>query len=309
LPSSTSETNLGFADLEKSLESTVLESYVQLTFGNIEAFLDGVALGRSLHFVGVLPKDVAFGVNPPALQKDRRLYKHRNVRILSKNLDVHLSEDGSVGWVYDEISYRVEYMGREASIPIRSTAVYIRDVERWVQVAEHLSYGIPTGEIISLAARDELREGPPFKTDHGDSRRLSASLVGLVARYLNGSSASHNLVFDAPDSLVLLPAAEQEFHASEAAEAPALAETFSQGTTAAIREFRVQYSPSKRVAWVVANIGVRTSFNGDPLDIQLRGSFVLEKRKDKGWGLVQTHISVPLLERQLSERVFGPAGS
>ena len=299
------EADLGLEELRKSLESTVLENYVQLTFGNIEAFLDGVATEREVQFIGVTPRDVVVGVNPAALQKDRRLYRHRRPHILSKNLDVHLSEDGSVGWVYDEVSYRIEYMGREASVPIRSTALYVRDVERWVLVSEHLSYGVPMSDLVALVARGDFKAGTIMKTENGPSEALSASLVGLVGRFVNGSS-SDEVVFDDEDTLILLPGPEQEFHGFESLDAPALAEIFGTASTVAVQTFRVQLSLSKRVAWMVANLSVRSEFNGDEFEIPLRGSFVLERRRDKGWGLVQAHVSAPLSEKELSARVFGP---
>lgn len=303
--SSSQEADLGLDDLRKSLESTVLENYVQLTYGNIEAFLDGVASEREVQFVGVTPRDVVVGVNPAALQKDRRLYRHRKLRILSKNLDVHLSEDGSVGWVYDEVSYRVEYMGREASIPIRSTALYVRDVERWQLVAEHLSYGLPISDLVSLVARGDLKAGTALKTKHGASRKLSASLAGLVGRFLNGT-ASEPVVLDDEETLLLLPSSEQEFHGLDAMNASALSESFGAVSTIAVKGFRVQLSSSKRVAWLVANLSVRSDLNGDEIVVPLRGSFVFERRRDKGWKLAQAHVSAPLPEKELSARVFGP---
>lgn len=304
--SSNLEADLGLDDLRKSLESTVLENYVQLTYGNIEAFLDRVAREREVQFIGVTPNDIVVGVDPPKLQKDRRLYRQRRLRILSKNLDVHLSEDGSVGWVYDEVSYRVEYMGREASIPIRSTSLYLRDVERWVLVAEHLSYGMPIGELISVVARGNFRKGGSMETEHGPSKEVSASLVGIVGRFVNGSSDGV-LVHEDDSALLLLPGPEQEFHGVEGLDAPPLSQTFGEDATVAVQDYRVQLSSSKRVAWLVANLSARGDFNGDTIEIPLRGSFVLEKRGEGDWLIAQAHISAPFTESELSSRVFGPA--
>ncbi len=303
--SSGSEADLGLEELRKSLESTVLENYVQLTYGNIEAFLDRVAMDGEVQFIGVTPGDIVVGVNPPGLQEDRRLYRRRRLRILSKNLDVHLSQDGSVGWVYDEVSYRVEYMGREASIPIRSTSLYLRDVERWVLAAEHLSYGVPIGELISVVARGDFRKGAPMKTEQGTSKKLSASLVGIVGRFVNGIGTGR--LFHSDDSsLLLLPGPEQEFHGEECLSAPPLSRAIGEGATVAIKNYRVRLSSSRRVAWIVVNLSARGEFNGDLLKIPLRGSFVLERRGAGEWLIAQAHISAPWSENELSALVFGP---
>lgn len=299
-------TDLGLEELRAALESTVLENYAQLSYGNIEAFLDGVSSGREVQLVGPTPDNVVVGTKPTVLQDDHRLYRQYKPTILSKNLDVHLSQDGSVGWVYDEVSYRVPYMGREASIPIRSTAVYVRDVERWILVAEHLSYGIPIAEIIALAARGELARGRDIKTHHGDSKKLSGTLVGLLGRLVNGRIDEGTVVKE-ERTLLLLPAPDQEFHAQDAVDAPSLASLFGDSSSVAIRDFRIEMAPNRRTAWSLVNLAVRTNLNDEILTIGLRGSFVFERRGNEGWAVVQAHISAPLLEEQLSTWVFGPS--
>ena len=297
--SSGQQEDLGLAELRRTLESTVLENYEQLTYGNIEAFADGVATEQDLQVAGVTPSDLLVGRSPAKLRKDRRLFKQRQPRILSKNLEVHLSKDGSVGWVSDEASYRVDFEGREASIPIRSTAVYVRDVDRWVMAAEHLSYGVPIADVLRLAAGGELHAMPPLKTSFGGSRKRTAPLLGLVGSFINIGGAE---VLAATDTLVLLPGQEQEFRDGEAL---ALAQIFGDRSTAALREFRIQFAKSKRVAWILASLAIRTERNGDTVEVPLRASFVLEREGQGDWGIVQAHVSAPLLESQISERVFG----
>ncbi len=297
--SSGQQEDLGLGELRKTLESTVLENYEQLTYGNIEAFADGVASELDLQMAGVTPSDLLVGRSPAKLRKDRRLFQDRQPRILSKNLDVHLSKDGSVGWVSDEVSYRVDFEGREASIPIRSTAVYVRDVDRWVMAAEHLSYGLPIADILRLATAGELQQAAHLKTDFGGSRKRAAPLLGLVGSFINIGGAE---VLAAKETLVLLPGQQQEFHDGDA---PALAMLFGDRSTAALREFRIQFAESKRVAWILASLAIRTEHNGDTVEVPLRASFVLEREGQGDWSIVQAHVSAPLLESQLSERVFG----
>jgi len=302
LPASSEEqADFGLEELRKNLESTVLENYDQLNNGNVEALMDGVAIDRKLQIVGVTPSDIIVGKSPAALGEDRRLYRERDVQILSKNLDVHLSRDGSVGWVYDEISLRVGFEGREASIPIRSTAVYVRDVDRWVLAAEHLSYGFPVTDVFRLAAQGKLAKVPRLKIDYGGPRERAAPLIGLAGVFVNrgdlGTPATNR-----SDTLVLLPGPELEFHN---AIAPALSTLFGPGTTVAVREFRIEVAETKRVAWMLASLTIQAKFNGDPTSIPLRASFVFERGKEDGWGIVQAHLSVGLEQEQLSAHVFG----
>lgn len=304
LPAASEEQpDLGLNELRQSLESTVLENYDQLTYGNIEAYVDGVAVDRNLQIIGVEPDDVLVGNSPAGLHEDRRIYKGRNLRILSKNLDVQLSRDGSVGWVFDEASYRVDVGGREASIPIRSTAVYVRDVDRWVIAAEHLSYGVPVPDIVVLAAQQRINGLTKIKTDYGGSRERAAPLIGLVGTFIN-IGGNEALAVDRGNTLVLLPGPEQEYHNEIP---PSLAAQFGRDTTVALKEFRIQIAESKRVAWMIASLAIRTERNGDLMSIPLRASFVFEREAQKEWVIVQAHISAPVPEDVLSEMALGGA--
>src|SRR5690606_18769337 len=91
-----------------------------------------------------------------AAGRDRRLYRVLGPTLLTKNLELQLSEDGSVGWLFDEMSYRVPYGGRMASIPIRNTSVFVRDFDRWVLVLEHQAYAVSIDELRGMAAGRRL---------------------------------------------------------------------------------------------------------------------------------------------------------
>ncbi len=292
----------GFEELKKGLESTVIENYTQWTYNNLEAFLDSVAAKREIHLVGATARNVVIGIRPPELKKDRRLFRERSPRILSKNLDVHLSENGSVAWVFDEISYRVQYMNREASIPIRATAVYVRDVDRWAMVSEHHSYGVSASDLRKMAGEGKLAKTRQIHNDYGSDKKGSASLLSLVGRFINGGTG---LVLSS-ETLVVFPGPTQEYHGMAALAAPTLAASFGSESTVAIREFRVQIASDRHVAWIVANLSVNVSVDGTRVAIPLRGTFVLEKPQDREWGIMQAHISAGLLEGQISSWVFSP---
>jgi hypothetical protein len=303
--SASPDADLGLDELRADLESTVLENYIQMSLGNVEAAAEALAPDQEIVLIGPEVPDIFVGRADELVGVDRRLYRQRNPHILSKNLDVHLAQDGSAGWIFDEISYRVPYMGREASIPIRVTGIYVRDVERWVLVAEHASYPLPVEELVRLSLTGDLKKGTMLHNDYGPSRKQAGTLVGIIGRYLNGQ-LEEGAIMDDPGTLTLLPDPEGEYHGNEAVSAPSLASLFGPTASVAVRRFRVYMRSSKRVAWVHANLAVRTESAGDPVEVSLRGTFVFERRGVDPWVLVQSHISAPLLESQISERVFGP---
>jgi len=296
--------DLGLEGLERDLEATVLENYSQLTLGNIEAYREGVSADERLVLFGLSPLDVVLEHRQTA--RDRRLYRRLGPTLLSKNLDVHLSTDGSVGWVFDEVSYRVPYIGREASIPIRTTALYIRDVERWVMVMEHQTYALPIDEIVAMVAADRLPQPRRFKTAYDKKSGQARQVLSIVGRLHNDDSERYRRrkIAEAADALVVMPGPD-EYHGEQASESPSLASLFGEGTTVGIRDYRIQIARSKEVAWMAANLVVNTTVNDDPIELGLRGTYVLENRKSHGWMVVQMHIGAPIFERELSRRVFG----
>ena len=71
----------------------------------------------------------------------------------SKKLEIHLAQDSSAAWASDDISWRIVTCGRIAVIPLRMTALYARDGDRWVLVFEHLSFGrAPTNSAMRARA-------------------------------------------------------------------------------------------------------------------------------------------------------------
>jgi hypothetical protein len=295
---------VGLEGLERDLEATVLENYSQLTLGNIEAYREGISANERVVLFGLSPLDVVLDHRQTA--RDRRLYRRLGPTLLSKNLDVHLSTDGSVGWVFDDVSYRVPYIGREASIPIRTTAMFVRDVERWVMVMEHQSYALPIDEIISMGAAGRLPQPRRFKTIFDKKSGQARQVLSIVGRLHNDDSERYRRrkIASADDALVVLPGPD-EHHGNFANQSPSLASLFGDGTTVGIRDYRIQVARSKEVAWMAANLVVHTTVNDDAVEFGLRGTYVLENRENHGWMVVQMHVAAPIFERELSRRVFG----
>ena len=287
--------------LAHDLEATVIENYAHLSLGNFSAFRDGLSPDEAVSLLGVTPSDVVVGRRPAAAARDRRLYRVLGPTLLSKNLDVHLSEDGFVGWTFDEMSYRVPYQGRTASIPIRSTELYVRDFDRWVLVMQHQSFAVSIDDLRSLAGSGVLEE--PKRFPSRALARSSRDLIALVGRLHNGSGP----IAQGEGVLVLLPDRDHEVRGSDAAQTSSLAALFGAGTTVGLRDYRIGVAKGGRVAWMAANLVVRISV-GDKsdggVDIGLRGTYVFQLAAG-GWEVVQMHISAAVPEGELSRRMFG----
>ena len=290
--------------LMRDLEATVMENYSHLTLGNFGAFRDGLSEEVPVTLLGVTPKDVVVGRRPAGAGRDRRLYRVLGPTLLTKNLEIQLSADGSVGWMFDEMSVRVPYAGRVASIPIRNTSVFVRDFDRWVLVLEHQSYALSIDEVRGMAAARELHA--PRRFDSRTEVAPARELLRLVGQLHNAApTARLTSVRSAPGTLLLLPARDHELRGADAAHAPSLAALFGPGTTVGLRDYRLGLGKNETVAWMAANLVVRTVINDDQIDLGLRGSYVFE-RGEGGWEVVQMHVSAPLPERDLSRRLFGP---
>lgn len=344
-------------ELGRDLEATALENYLQLALGNMEAYADSVAREREVALIGIGPKDVVVGINPPGLIRDRRPFRDRRhcsfgernnepcLRFQSKNLDVHVYGDGSVGWISDELSYRVPNEGREAAIPVRLTAVFVRDIDRWVLVLEHMSYALPRSEILAMAERGELEPPMPIKSAFQDARQARLLKV-YVQREHNANEQTRaraarqrtstdgdtapDTKLDAPSTtgdepaddeddqqanvddqalFALLPGTRQEYRGAQTYGAPSLAQLFTWPGGAPARvlvgDYRIGKSPNRRVAWMVANLSVAVT---TPSGRELSIGLrgtYLFAKSGRLWKLVQSHVSVPVAESRLAERFFG----
>ena len=291
------------AQLERELEATVLEIYSHLTLGNFAAFRDSLASEEPVVLLGVRPRDVLVGVAPAAAASDRRLFAAMAPTILAKNLEIHLSPDGSAAWTFDEISYRVTYEGRVASIPIRSTSLFVRDIDRWVLVAEHQSYPSGVDELRARAAAGRAEQPRRFPSRHtGEPARELVRLVGLLHNAEPRDLGRR--VSPGASTLVLLPDADHELRGREAVDGPSLATLFGPGATVGLRDYHIGTAKSETVAWMAANLVVRTVVNDEKVDIGMRGTYVF-RRGERDWELVQMHVSAPVSEAELGRRVFG----
>jgi ketosteroid isomerase-like protein len=283
------------------LEATVIEIYSHLTLGNFAAYRDSLS-GDEVVLIGVVPDDVVVGVRPRAAGRDRRLFKESAPSLLAKNLEIHLAPDGSVGWTFDEMSYRVPYGGRVASIPIRNTSLFVRDFDRWVLVMEHLSYPTSIEDLRAAAAAGRFVQPARFASRPDDSVRELVRLVGLLHNAEPRDLGRR--VARGDETLILLPDADHELHGQAAFDGPSLATLFGPNATVGLRDYRVGVAKNQSIAWMAANLVVRTLVNDERVDIGMRGTYVF-RRDQRGWELVQMHVSAPVTERDLGRRIFG----
>jgi hypothetical protein len=133
----------------------------------------------------------------------------------------------------------------------------------------------------------------------------SRELVALVGRLHNAGPAQEMPpVRDDPGTLLLLPDRDRELRGEAAGGAPSLSSIFGPSTTVGVRDYRVGVAKNGAVAWMAANLVVRTLVNDSQVDLGLRGSYVFVKRAAT-WELAQMHLSAPITERELSRRTFG----
>ena len=292
-------------DLMRDLEAMVLENYNQINLGNLETYGDSLAR-RGIVLFGVGPTDVLVGRPPEDMDKFFRApYDSRDAQILSKNLEVHLSDDNSVGWIYDEVSLRVPYLGRQASIPLRVTAVFLRNIDRWELVMEHSSYALPVNDLLD-AARSNVLTTPTSIDTTFPKRGPAARLRDIVLRLHNGDLDPRRKI-GSDDALVLLPDPDLELRGKADKDQITLAKLFSTYAPATVSfdDYRIRVARTGTVAWMAATIRVKTTINDDLVVLLLRGTYVMENRALNGWEVVQTHVSAPVKEDLMSERIFG----
>ncbi len=294
------------------LQDDVLSSYERDEPPDLDTELIDPRIGPAR--IGVGPGDLLFGPEVRERASSRwpiRVDQTLKTTVRSKRLDIHLSADRAVSaaWMSDELSWRITFCGRTAVIPLRVTALYAHDGDRWVQVLEHLSFGrqpAPSGDgslvgrpmadaIIDTQLSDELgREIVTLFSQQPDRVR---TLVALDPDH----RAEDDPRQPAP-SFLIAPDPDGEWHGDNDVTRIQIAD----GKLVKIQDRRVgvigRSVAKATIAYVVANLVVQLHQG----QVLLRGTFVFEKRNDQ-WVLVQGHVSEPITDYALASRVFGTA--
>lgn len=250
------------------------------------------------------------------------LDRSTRTQVRSKRLEIQIAADRTAAWMADELSWRIEMCGRTAVIPLRITALYAHDGDRWVPVFEHLSFGFPPTPLEA-----PLPKAIKTAVLSGD---LKDELSGILWRGLFRAPHDPLVAAQDPTALVLGPDAGDEWHAAHVLEA-----RLPDGKLEDRRVGTVGRSPGKATVayWVgnyIANIPARPG--GPAGKVRMRVTHVFEKRRpamrdgkgndvrscaedpatktqpaDCRWLLVQSHMSQPITDDELTRQVFGTA--
>jgi hypothetical protein len=251
----------------------------------------------------------------------------REVR--SKRLEIQIALDQTAGWMSDELSWRIRLCGRTAIIPLRITALYAQDGDRWVTVFEHLSFGwtpTPSGAPPAKPIKTEVASGD-----------LRDALSGVLARGLFHAPHDASVAAQTGGAVVIGPDIADEWHGARVLEAQLPA-----GTLEDRRVGLVGRNPdTATVAYWIGNYAASIPARpGVPAGkVRMRVTHLFEKRwfperdaqptegkscglddnqardpvrrKDVDahcrWMLVQSHVSQPISDDELTQRVFGTA--
>ena len=282
--------------------------------------------------IGVGPGDVLFGEDVKLRASSRWplfVLPGTPTTVRSKHLEIYLAADKpvSAAWMSDEVSWRISLCGRSAVIPLRMTALYAHDGDRWVSVFEHLSYGdvpVPTAELYGLQLT-------PAVVDRGLADTLSRTLAPLLYRQTArlpallsldpDRRADRDLSRPAP-TLLVAPDPDGEWHGADDLARAHVADGVLNPEDRRIGTIGPSAAASTIAYWVgnfVADVAGRPGVKAGK--VRLRGTFVFEKRppanhpredctrsgNDCTWLIVQGHVSKPIDDIDLAQRVFGTA--
>ncbi len=312
--------------LLRELEIEMIEGYDLPTF---ETAVPPTAVSSKVGAVhlGVGPDDITAGKllsidRWPLLPLDDSGFRLDDAR--SKHLEMKLSSDLTAAWVADEVSYRVpgcragEDDYKSAVLPLRLTAVFVRDGERWVEVLEHISYPQPVAELVDRATGratgKKMRNGR-------DPRPAVQEPIGVLQRALavDLPDDERALLFASDhDALAMWPDPAHELRGSAVLSAASLTRSFD-ARTIKLETWRIGMSPDPTggvgggsLAWVAATLLLEIDRpHGDEVEkvkLRLRGTFVLERRSLEGgprWQIVQSHVSAPVDDPVLISAISG----
>jgi hypothetical protein len=261
--------------------------------------------------------DLAHAPSRWPLDVDRAI----RTEVRSKHLEIQIAADQTAAWMADELSWRIDACGRTAVIPLRITALYAHDGDRWVPVFEHLSYGWPLTPLPTPLPR-------PVSTEVA-SDGLAAALLGVVDRGLVRAPHDPSAAATDPGALVLGPGASDEWHGARVLAAQLPAGKLEDRRIGLVgrrpRDPTIAYWIGNYLADAAPRPGAAAGKVG------LRISLIFERRSPPGpdgkpgrpcaadarasdrattacpWVLVQSQLSQPITDDELAKQIFGDA--
>ena len=278
--------------------------------------------------IGAGPDDV-YGPGDQARRWPLEVDRLIRPEVRSKHLEIQLAQDQTAGWMADELSWRIVLCGRTAVVPLRITALYALDGDRWVEVFEHMSFGwtpTPIDATLPRAIRTEVASGD-----------LRDVLSGALSRSLFHVPHDPAVAAQTGGALVLGPDIADEWHGAHVLEAKLPAGTLEDRRVGLVGRHPDTATVAYWIGNYIANIPARAGFAAGK--VRMRVTHVFEKRwfaardglpiegKSCGlddnqardparrtevdehcrWMLVQSHMSQPISDDELTRLVFGTA--
>lgn len=300
--------------LVAELQDEILVSYERDELPEVETLLVDPNVGPAR--IGVGPGDVYLADEVGRLASTRwplQIAQGTETTVRSKRLRIHLSHDraASAAWMSDELSWRITLCGRTTVIPLRITALYAHDGDRWVQVFEHLSFGRMPQPTFDGSLRGKPIPEAVVDRDISDalSRALNALISADATRVRISVASGVATPEDAPmkpaPPFILGPDPDAEWEGGEVesiriVDGKLVLDRPRVGTIGRPDRATVAY-------WVGNLVADLRHHPGTPASkVLLRGSFVFELRDDS-WVIVQGHISQPIDDIDLAQVIYGTA--
>jgi hypothetical protein len=207
------------------------------------------------------------------------------------------------------VSREIPVCGKTAAFPLRITGLYARDGYQWYPVFEHVSYARQPTTYTQLRGARMVDAFPDPQLVDYPGGELGAPLAALLSDNLaqihGAPSVPGILLVPGP---IGLPRRASDASRPQPPGGPILPEDRRAGWVGGV---------GGTIAYWIGNFTTNLP-PGDGLvggKVRLRGTFVFEKRcsepspgcRPDTWVVVQGHLSEPIDDQELAERVFGSA--
>jgi hypothetical protein len=298
--------------LRRELEAEILDGYSRTEMIDPQTWIGMTDPGVGLVRIGVGPDDLVWTTKPEDVQPRKR-WPLGDGWARTKLLQIHVTEDGSVAWAFDEVSWRLEVCGRTAVVPLRVTSFYLRDGERWVPMMEHVSYAQQVGAVLDNGLAGVALEGQigPDAAVTG-ATAVRVAVEGAIGARKDADKAA--LFASDADALVLWPDPAHELRGSAVVTGPGLADSFD-ASSVTIEGYRIGLAggggQGASIGWWAGTLRLtaRRVDEGQAesiVQVRLRATVIVE-RTDDLWRVVQAHVSAPISNADLASAVFGAA--
>ena len=296
----------GGARLRRELELEVLAGYDRYT---LDAASAAAAIDPSIGLtsIGVGPEEQGPSGAPLARwpvtvvddgQRDDLGRTDHPVEVVSRALELHLSDDRTVGWTFDQVSLHLRVCKRVATIPLRVAQVYVRDSERWTLVSEHVGYAQSMGRWLDEATGPTGAAPAGAVEDQPAAREAAEALAASFALDADRAARWDGAV----DALAVWPDPLHVLRGGATRTGPSLAASVG-ATELALEGTRLALAPGGHVAIAATSVLARVDRADGPIAVRLRATAVLER--GAAWKVRMAMVSTPISLAALVRRTLG----